>query len=900
MLAAAVILAITGEMVGAQQPRFQSSVDVVPVDVVVLDGGGRPVQDLTPADFTVRIDGQSRRIVSAEWISLVTERPQAAAVRVPDGFTSNEQPANGRLIVLAVDQPNIPFTALRSLRDTLTSFLDALPASDRIAVIGFGAGAASVPFTADRDRLKRTIAGMTGQQQNTSGTHQLGLSTALRIDRDNTNRRPGDAPSPELERLSSRDCPAKTPVNATARYVCEEEIAAEARSIAQSARQEGETTIRSLQAVLTGLKSVDAPKALILISQRFFVDQERDGISRVAELGTLASAARTSIFAVSLDASSDITQAREAVNPVEDRQLAQQGLQTLAGSARGALFNLAATGTGVFDRITSELSGYYLLGVEPTAADRDGKPHPISVEVARRGLTVRARRTTLAASGTAAAAQSPRDSVMAALGMPLLLSNLPLRAIAFALRGPDAAKIQLLIHTDIGSSYAAPVRVSVAYAVIDQQGRPVDGQVSETRLAPIATGVPSSLAYTAGANVDPGDYTIKIAVVEGDRIGSLELPIHAALVEAAGASLTELMVGGPVPPGDLLRPTIGARVSFGTVHGYLEAYGADVAALKARFEVAADDRGPALLSADVPGRSGGPDRMLFSQMMNVQSLPPGTYRLRAIVSRGEAPVGTLSRVFEIGPVANGAVAETGRASPSIAANMFLPVDAKDLAPAFRREDALNSAALARFRDRLSAAAKPAFDEGFGHLQKGTYAEAEKSFRAAQRQDPDSGVPLAYLAAVFAAAGYDTEAAAAWQTVLARADDVPELYEWLGETLMRKRLYAEAKPILQDAVERWPSDTRFARSLALLYAAGGEGDNAVHAMERFLAVHPSDARAQFLILQWLFTIHRAGTAVHGQAEDLKLARGYAEKYLATKEPNQPLVREWLAYLEKERP
>jgi VWFA-related protein len=899
-LAAIVILATAGAMVGAQQtPRFQSGVDVVPVDVVVVDGGGQPVQDLRLADFTVQIDGQPRRVVSAEWVSLVTERPQAAAARVPEGFASNEQAANGRLIVLAVDQPNIPFSALRELRDTLTSFLGALPASDRIAVIGFGTGAASVPFTVDRDRVKQAIAGMTGQQQNAKGSHEIGLSTAIKIDRDNAIRRIGDPSSGDLERLANRDCPPITPLNAASRYICEEEIVSEARAIAANARQEGEATTRSMQALLTGLKSVDAPKALILISQRFFVDQERDGVSRLTELGSLAAAARTNIFAVSLEASSDITQARQAVNPLEDRRLAQQGLQTLASSAGGAVFNLAGTGSGVFDRITSEMSGYYLLGVEPVTGDRDGKPHPISVDVSRRGLTVRARRTILAASGTAPVAQSPRESVMAALGMPLLLSNLPLRAIAFALRGSDASKIQLLIHADIGSSYAAPARVSVAYAVIDQRGHPVDGQLTETRLAPIAAGVPSSLAYTAGANVDPGDYTIKIAVAEGDRIGSLELPVHAALVDAEGATLTEVMVGGPVPPGDLLHPTIGARVSFGTVHGYLEAYGADVASLKARFEIAADDRAPALVSADVTGRSGGTARVLFSEMMNVQSLPPGTYQLRAIVSNGNAPLKTLSRAFEVGPVANVADASLD-AAPAISKDIFLPVDAQDLAPAFRRENALNAAALMRFRDRLPAAAKPAFNEGVGHLQKGTYADAEKSFRAALRLDPDSGVSLAYLAAAFAAAGYDTEAAAAWQTVLARADDVPELYEWLGDTLMRRRLYAEARPILEEAVERWPADTRFARTLALLYAAGGQGGNAVKSMERFLAVQPSDARAQFLILRWLFTIHRAGTAVHGHAEDLKLARGYAERYLATKEPNQPLVRQWLEYLEKEKP
>ena len=91
-------------MVDAQQtPRFQSSVDVVPVDVTVVDDGGRPVQDLTAADFTVRIDGQLRRVVSAEWVALAAERPHAAAAREPEGYTSNEQAANGRLVVLAVD-----------------------------------------------------------------------------------------------------------------------------------------------------------------------------------------------------------------------------------------------------------------------------------------------------------------------------------------------------------------------------------------------------------------------------------------------------------------------------------------------------------------------------------------------------------------------------------------------------------------------------------------------------------------------------------------------------------------------------------------------------------------------------------------------------------------------------
>jgi hypothetical protein len=43
-------------------------------------------------------------------------------------------------------------------------------------------------------------------------------------------------------------------------------------------------------------------------------------------------------------------------------------------------------------RIESELSGYYLLAVQSAAADGDGRPHSLNVEIGRPGVTVRAAR----------------------------------------------------------------------------------------------------------------------------------------------------------------------------------------------------------------------------------------------------------------------------------------------------------------------------------------------------------------------------------------------------------------------------------------------------------------------------------------------------------------------------
>src|SRR6188474_1358468 len=64
--AAAAILAVAfTTLLGAQQPTFRSSVDVTVIDVIVVDSAGRPITDLSAADFQIRVDGRERRVVTA-------------------------------------------------------------------------------------------------------------------------------------------------------------------------------------------------------------------------------------------------------------------------------------------------------------------------------------------------------------------------------------------------------------------------------------------------------------------------------------------------------------------------------------------------------------------------------------------------------------------------------------------------------------------------------------------------------------------------------------------------------------------------------------------------------------------------------------------------------------------
>jgi VWFA-related protein len=885
-----VLSVFRGSSSAAQQPppkpSFQSSVDVTSLDVTVVDDKGKPISTLTPGDFVVRIDGSPRRVVTAEWVSLLGAA-DAPATPPPDGYSTNESAAGGgRLIVIAVDQPNIRFGGAVGITRAANAFIDRLQPSDRVAVAGIGLGAPSTVFTSDRQRVKQAIARMVGQRTTPMiSAHNIALVEAIAIEH-------GDPGA--LEGVISRECAG---LNSQEAPVCRMEVESEAREKGRNANQEGDESVRALTALLTGLRNIDAPKTLILISEGFV---SNDNTARILDLGAMAAAARTSLYALKLDTQLfDVTSARAPVNAFADRQAQSEGLELLAGASRGALFTVTGTGEALFERISSELSGYYLLGVESDGRDKDGKPHPIRIDVPRKGAFVRSRRQLVNAASDRPAPQTPRAAARAALASPLIVSALPVRVASFALQGPERDRVQLLLHGDVGTDYAASKVVSVGYVITNAEGRIVDNKSADMRLLPVMTGVPSPLQFTAGASLPPGDYTLKLAVAEGERVGSVEHVIHAVLPAGNGLTLSELMVGGPLEVGDLLTPSIGYQINFGSVHGYVEAYDAKTDGLTMEFEIATSADAPALLNVDVPIHTVSESRAIFSKVMPAQALPPGKYVLRAILSADGASIKTLTRGFEIAPPKVLLTSAEGLGNVSVDAELFLPVDDNTMSPVFRRDQAVDEATLAPFRERVTPGMKAAFDEGVGFLAAGDFTKAEASFKKAIAPEVDSTAPMVLLAASFAAAGKDHEAAAAWQTALVDGADLAQLYVWLSEALLRTHDFGGARAILEEAAEKWRSDTRFTKPLAMVYGTFGRGREAVRTLERYLEDRQDDRDAYFYAVQWLYTVNAGGAVVHSRSEDRKRAHGYADAYLRARGPQAALVKQWVDYLDSEK-
>jgi hypothetical protein len=69
--------------------RFKSSIDLVQVDVSAVDAAGRPIRDLTAADFELRVDSRPRPIVSAQFVSVPSGTAESPSTTTPAHYSSN-------------------------------------------------------------------------------------------------------------------------------------------------------------------------------------------------------------------------------------------------------------------------------------------------------------------------------------------------------------------------------------------------------------------------------------------------------------------------------------------------------------------------------------------------------------------------------------------------------------------------------------------------------------------------------------------------------------------------------------------------------------------------------------------------------------------------------------------
>jgi hypothetical protein len=528
----------------------------------------------------------------------------------------------------------------------------------------------------------------------------------------------------------------------------------------------------------------------------------------------------------------------------------REGLDIIAGMARGDVFRIVSNADFAFRRLALELSGYYLVGFEPEPGDRDAKPHKIKMDVRRKDIAIRARREFSVAADTPPPATD--TLVLDTLRSPLLASDIRIGLTTYTFQDPESQKVKVILSADLDRSVDAGQRVSLGYVLVDDKGKVTASQLEKAMTTPVHPDTRRQ-TYVGAALTMPGVYTLKLAAVDEDgRRGSVERTFTAQLNAFGGLHVTDLLIAddSKTMPGSAgLIPSVDAKFTGDEVHGYVELFSDSAATLRdatVTIEVAESAASKALagVTAQFQGVEGGDRRRVAEAAVPIGQLGAGHYVLRAAVAVNGEKVGQVLRPFEITRPAKTAAAAPPRNAPKPASPGTIPAPKPD---AFDRSSVLTPQVVGFFLDRLNDAPagntgelRPAIDnvkagrfteamdalagagddqlatvflKGLVLFSRGELNPAANKFREALKIDSAFSPATFYLGACYAAGGRDREAAGALQMSLIAESSAPIVYMTLADTFMRLRDYDQAIQTLQEGRRLWPSDEQLAARLA---------------------------------------------------------------------------------------
>lgn len=883
-----------------QGPTFRTGVDVITVDVAAVDSNGKPVAGLLAPEFVVRVDGQPRKVVSVQEV----KAEAIAAQRRPDAepfesfFSTNITPPEGRLIVIAVDELNIRPGNVRPLLNTAARFVDNLGPNDSIAFYAYPQPGAFVDFTADKPRIRRAMETVVGNQVPYQGRYNIGLYEAVQVVLKQDER--------IMARVTLRECRRAA---GNALDLCEQEILSDMSRMVAKVRDDRHQSLRGLQELLARLRLIEGPKSLIIVSEGLVLDDPTDLDDTVRQAAL--SQASVNVLMMDVVRGSDMSSAVMPPTVSEDRELQMEGLREMASASRGALFNVFGNGETVFDRLASELSAYYLLGVEADPRDRDDRAHRIDVEVRRRGVTLRSRRAFVLSSPRDV---SPAERLSEVLFSPFGVPEVPLRITTFAMQDPaGGSKIQVLLAADVGQAGSPPARYTVGWALIDQDGKAVVTGAESQLLRPMAGRTDTALDFSTVVRVDPGVYSLRFGVVDDTgRRGSVVREVNAWKLLGEEFAVADLVIGRVPASGSVLAAGIEPRITD-DLAAVVEVYSTVPGALDrtaVTFEIADHSEGPALVTARGDVRAGAhPTARTVQTVLGARSLPPGRYVVRARVTRDGSVAGMLVRPF---------VLDAPGAAPVPAVQLSFAVPrfdraatlAPDLLKALfdaveRRTPALKGAVAEARGGRYGAAALEALSEGSQDVAafmrgldlyaRGQLDQAANQLNIAAGPRREFFPAAFFLGAAFASVGRDRDAAAVWQMGIGAGTDAaprPSLaYTLFADARLRDDQPQSVVDVLLPAWQRAPQDDELARRLAIALVLAGRHAEAIPVADAFLSRHPDDQEllVAAIVAQYEVT-SRAGVSL-AAADRAKLTR-YERAYRG---PQKALVAKYVETL-----
>ena len=554
-----------------QGPTFRVRVDYVEVDVVVTDRAGNLVRDLKKEDFQVLEDGKPQSISTFSLVDIPIERPDRPLFQAdpiePD-VRSNEQPFDGRVYVMVLDDYHTNFGRTQRVKAAAKQFIERrLAANDLMAVVHtFGSTDANQEFTSNKRLLLAAVDRTQGRK--------LRSATANRTQeyyRTRDLRQSGDVINDPED--AERAFNARSTLD-TLRQVAE---------WFASIRGRRKTILFVSEGIDYDIHDVIAQTGSNHLGASMVLDATRDAIAA-------ATRANVSIYGIDPRGLTDLGDDTIEIGSFPDDtstgigpgsmynelRLAQDSLRVLSEETGGfAVVNRNDFSTA-YDRIVKDNSSYYVLAYYPPDS-RPGRIHRIDVRVTRPGLIVRSRKAYLTPKKTEPARTGAKDTrspeIREALDSPLPISGLAMSVFAVPFKGtpPNASVLLGVELRGRDLRMAQNDLLQVSYFAIDAQGKVRAGNTdaltmtlkpeTKTRIAEHGVRMLNRI------EVPPGRYQLRVAAHDGGggSVGSvlydLTVPDFSRMpMSMSGIALTSVTSSArpTVRPDEQLRSALPA------------------------------------------------------------------------------------------------------------------------------------------------------------------------------------------------------------------------------------------------------------------------------------------------------------------------------------------------------
>ncbi len=387
--------ATSGQQAQPPQPQkppvFGTRIDTVSVDVVVTDRKGQPVTDLTPADFEVTENRKPQTIDSFKLIqiddSLDVDPARNREIRSLADQERELMRDDVRVIVIYLDDYHTRLGNSMAIRERLAKFVRGLHPRDLVALMTPLMSTAAVTFSRNHDATARQIMAFQGRKYDYTPKHPAEeiyqYLTAEQIE----NLR-NQIVTTGLEGLcvylgSVRDG------RKTVLYVSEGLLS----RIPEGTRTTGlyggtggaAIPPQTMQQQMAASGATNAGQQasqmnLLDLMKHIFLAASRSNTSFYPMDPRGLAAAEFSV-ADRVGLSDDRTALNESMDV----------LRILASNTDGRAIVNSNDPQPALEQMLRDSSAYYLLGYTSTEAPRDGRFHPIRVNVKRKDVEVRAR-----------------------------------------------------------------------------------------------------------------------------------------------------------------------------------------------------------------------------------------------------------------------------------------------------------------------------------------------------------------------------------------------------------------------------------------------------------------------------------------------------------------------------